>query len=727
MARRDMPMKTRFYRLDSQDQTQVWFTPGGGMPALLYWGEPLPAACDMNMLALALQPAVPHGGLDVPERVSWLPEPGRGFTDMPGLALRRGERHLYTQFELLGAEASEEGWDFRLQDPAAQLELLLRLRLHADSGVFSADVCLTNVGHDELQVDHMASLALPVPRRLSERLSLTGRWAAEFQPVREPVGRAAWLQESRVGRSSHHAFPGVTLMEPGTQASCGEAWSCQLAWSGNHRLLVQPLRLGGVQLQAGELLLPGELSLKLGESAASPKLHLCRSGQGLGALRRAWHRFVRDRVLPQNRAPRPVQFNTWEATYFDHDAARLQALATTAAALGVERFVLDDGWFAGRRHDRAGLGDWKPCPERYPQGLAPLASHCQALGMSFGLWVEPEGVSQDSALFRAHPSWVLGVDGLEQPLGRHQHVLNMGLSEAREHLHEQLSALLRSAPIQYLKWDMNRDMTHAAGQDGRVAARQHVRGLYQLIDQLRTEFPALEIETCASGGARADLGMLHRATRVWVSDCNDPIERQRMQRALLNYLPPEVMGVHVGDAASHTTGRVSSMPLRTLNALLGHFGLEADLLKLTPDESQHLREAIAFYKSGRSWHEGASVQVLDHDESGLLATSLVAADGSRGWVTVVSTTSQAEAIAAPLRLQGLEREAHYRVRVHPLWPAQPQLSKRPAGPFTGDIDLILAGQALLQAGLALPVMQPGTGVLLCLQRLQATAGLLVSP
>jgi alpha-galactosidase len=711
-------MKTRFYRLDSQDQTQVWFTPGGGMPALLYWGEPLPAACDMDMLALALQPAVPHGGLDVPERVSWLPEPGRGFTDMPGLALRRGERHLYTQFQLLGAEAAEDGWDFRLQDAATKLELLLRLRLHADSGVFSADVHLTNTGDDDLHVDYMASLALPVPRRLSERLSLTGRWAAEFQPVRESLGRAAWLQESRVGRSSHHAFPGVTLMEPGTHATRGEAWSWQLAWSGNHRLLVQPLRLGGVQLQAGELLLPGELSLKPGESTASPTLHLCRSSQGLGALSQAWHRFVRDRVLPQNRAPRPVQFNTWEATYFDHDPSRLQALATTAAALGVERFVLDDGWFAGRHHDRAGLGDWTPCPERYPQGLAPLAVHCQDLGMSFGLWVEPEGVSQDSAFFRAHPGWVLGVDGLEQPLGRHQYVLNLDLREAREHLHAQLSALLRSAPIQYLKWDMNRDMTHAAGLGGRAAARQHVRGLYQLIDQLRTEFPELEIETCASGGARADLGMLQRTTRVWVSDCNDPIERQRMQRALLNYLPPEVMGVHVGDATSHTTGRVSSMPLRTLNALLGHFGLEADLLKLAPDEWQHLREAIAFYKSARSWHAGATAQTLDHDEPGLMATSLLAADGSRGWVTVISTASHAEALAAPLRLQGLDRKAHYRVRVHPLWPAHPRHSKRSAGPFPDGVDLVLPGQALLHAGLALPVMLPGTGVLWYLERLQ---------
>lgn len=715
-------MKTRFHRLDTAEQTQVWMTPGGRMPECLYWGEPLPADCDLAMLARALQPALPHGGLDVPERVSWLPEPGQGFTDMPGLALRRGERHLFTQFLLESADPAAEGWDFRLHDPAARLRLMLRLRVHAASHVLSFDACLSNEGDDDLQVDHMVTLALPIPRHLSERLALTGRWAAEFQAAREPVGRATWLQESRVGRTSHHAYPGLVLMEPGTNAFRGEAWSVQLAWSGNHRLLVQPLRLGGAQLQAGELLLPGELTVKPGESTHAPTVHLCRSSQGLNSLSLAWHRFVRERVLPSPTAPRPVQFNTWEATYFDHDTRRLQALASKAAELGVERFVLDDGWFVGRHNDRAGLGDWMPCPDRYPQGLAPLAEHCQALGMSFGLWVEPEGVSQDSALFRAHPDWVMGVPGLAQPLARHQYVLNLGLAQAREHLRGQLSLLLHNAPIRYLKWDMNRDMTHSGSPDGRAATRQHVLGVYRLMDELRQEFPDLEIETCASGGARADLGMLQRASRVWVSDCNDPIERQRMQRALLSFLPPEVMGIHVGDAQSHTTGRVSGMPLRTLNALCGHLGLEADLLKLTPDETRHLKEAIDFYKSQRAWLHNASVRALELDEAGLLATSVMAADQTRGWVVVVATTALSQAIPGPLRIQGLDLDATYRVHVHPLWAADARHCKRPAGLFEEGAELTLPACALQQSGLALPILLPGTGALLCLERLPSPDG-----
>lgn len=411
-------MGTSYHRLDDLDQTQIWVAPEGGMPQLLYWGDPLPADCDLAVLEQALRPALPHGALDVSEPVSWLPEPGCGFTDAPGLALRRGARHLYTRFRLEAAQQTAQGWTFRMRDPDAALALLLHIELHAGSGVLSAHCRLSNEGEDALSVDALASLALAVPGRLRERLSFTGRWAAEFQAVREPVGRAGWMQESRVGRTSHHAYPGIVLMERGTHATQGEAWSLQLAWSGNHRLLVQAMRTGGLQVQAAGLLLPGEVTLQPGASCTSPTVHLCRSPAGLRLLSLRWQRFVRARVLPPPRGPRRVQFNSWEAAYFDHDCQRMQALARRVAVLGVERFVLDDGWFTDRRDDRRGLGNWEPCPERYPQGLAPLAACCAALGMQFGLWVEPEGVSPDSALHRDHPDWILGVPGLQQPLGR---------------------------------------------------------------------------------------------------------------------------------------------------------------------------------------------------------------------------------------------------------------------------------------------------------------------
>jgi len=711
-------LSTTYHRLDDGDQTQVWMSVEAGMPQLLYWGDSLPADCDMSTLGRALQAAVPHGGLDVAESVSWLPEPGRGFTDEPGLALRRGAHHLYTRFSLESAQATDQGWTFHLRDPGAALSLELHIELHAGSGVLSAHCRLTNDGCDALGVDALASLALPLPTRLRERLSLTGRWAAEFQAAREPVGRAAWVQESRVGRTSHHAYPGLVLMEAGTHATQGEAWSLQLAWSGNHRLIVQALRGGGLQMQAAELLLPGEVTLEPGECLKSPTVHLCRSPAGLRALSLRWHRFLRERVVPKPRGPRLVQLNSWEAAYFDHDCLRMQALAHRAAGLGVERFVLDDGWFAGRRDDRAGLGDWEPCPERYPQGLAPLGARCQALGLQFGLWVEPEGVSRDSALYRDHPDWILSVPGLEQPLGRHQYVLNLGLGDARDYLWRKLSELLRSAPIQFLKWDMNRDMTHAAGPGGASAVRQHVLGLYRLMDDLRQAFPSLEIETCASGGARADLGILQRTSRIWVSDCNDPLERQRMHRAALTFLPAELMGVHIGAARSHTTGRYADIGLRTLASLFGHPGIEADPITFSEAEVRHLREAIAFYKAERTWLAEAEVAAIDHEDPALLATSAVAADGRRALVTVVAADRAAHAVPGPLRVPGLVAAGHYRVSPHPLWAPDPRHGKCAAGPFLPGGVVTLAGQTLHRAGVALPILHPGTGILLVLDRVR---------
>ena len=713
-------MSTPFYRLDAPDQTLVLMTPQGRMPQLLYWGDALPLACDLQSLAQALEPALPHGGLDVAEVVSWLPEPGRGFTDAPGLALRRGERQLYTHFNLSRAVSTDSGWIFELCDPAAGLDLTLSLRLHAGSGVFSADATLRNIGNDILSIDHLATLVMPVPAHFTEQQSLGGRWAGEFQAHRQPIGQGGWLQESRVGRTSHHAYPGLVVMGRGTDATQGEAIAVQLAWSGNHRVLLQALRLGGFQLQVGELLLPGEATLLPAHTHTAPTVHLARSSTGLRALSLRWHRFVRDRIVPLPAGPRPVQFNTWEATYFNHDAERLRALADRAAALGVERFILDDGWFAGRHHDRAGLGDWVPCPERYPDGLAPLAAHCQALGMQFGLWVEPEGANADSDLFRAHPDWVLDVHGVpkqEQPLGRQQYVLNLSLPAVREHLLAQLSALLRSAPISFLKWDMNRDMTYVAGPDGRAAARAHVLGLYTLVDDLRRLHPALEIESCASGGARADLGLLTRCSRVWVSDNNDPIERQAMQRALLAFLPPELMGVHVGDARSHATGRVADMPLRTLNALFGHFGIEADVLKMTDAEANHLAAAIKVYKVARGWLHTADITPIDHPDAGVLATLALAADGQQAWVTVLAVARPRDAITAPLRLPGLNPHALYAVSLHPLWPPPMRGGKTLTALERISVPLVLPGLALGAAGLALPALQPGSGLLLQLRRI----------
>jgi alpha-galactosidase len=712
-------MDDAYFRLDGPDTTQVWHSPARTMPRLLYWGAPLPIDENLAALGAAIEQPLPQGALDVEEVVSWLPEPGRGFTDHPGLSLRRGERLLHTQFVLDRARPDGAGgWRFELADAANLLALELTLQLDRESGVVSARTELCNHGTEALAVDALATIALPLDASLEQRIAFGGRWTREFQAEREPIGGTAWLQESRTGRTSHHAWPGVILAARGTHWADGEAMAAQLAWSGNHRLLLQRCRLGATQLQLGELLLPGEVRLEPGGRHVTAAAHLVRTQRGLRDLALRWHRFVRAQVLPPQ-APeraRRVQFNSWEATYFEHDRERLFALAERAAAMGVERFVLDDGWFAGRRNDRAGLGDWWPCPERYPQGLAPLAAHCRALGMQFGLWVEPEGVNADSDLYRAHPDWVLGVPGRQQPLGRQQYVLDLGRPDVREHLFDRLSAVLRSAPIDYLKWDMNRDMTHAAGADGRAGARAHVVGVYALMDRLRSAFPALEIESCASGGARADLGILARARRIWASDCNDPLERQRIHAGFLAWLPPELMGAHVGDERSHTTGRHASLALRTMTALFGHFGIEADLLKMADAQRTQLARAVAEYKAQRAWLIDAQITPIDPPHESLSTILASAADGHCAWLSVVAIDRAPSALLAPLKIPIPDLSASYELAFHPLWPADRTVGVKRPSAWVRTGALTLGGHALAQRGLALPPPLPGGGYIVTLRR-----------
>ncbi|HQN52708.1 MAG TPA: alpha-galactosidase, partial [Phenylobacterium sp.] len=350
--------------------------------------------------------------------------------------------------------------------------------------------------------------------------------------------------------------PYMLVGEAGFSQATGEVTGAHLAWSGDARMLAERLRDGRIQLQGGELFLPGEVSLAPGETYDTPILYAARSGAGLNGLSDRFHPFVREVILGGRlkAKPRPVHFNTWEAVYFRHDLTELKALADLAAEVGAERFILDDGWFKGRNDDTTSLGDWIPDAAKYPNGLTPLIDRVRGLGLEFGLWVEPEMANLDSDLVRAHPDWLLHVDDRAQPVGRGQYVLDLTRPEVADHLFARLDALLAQHEIGYLKWDMNRDLTHAASR-GRPASRRQTLAVYALIDRLRAAHPDVEIESCASGGGRADFEILKRTDRIWTSDCNDPVERQTIQQGFSIFFPPEVMGAHVGPAASHTTAR----------------------------------------------------------------------------------------------------------------------------------------------------------------------------
>ena len=385
----------------------------------------------------------------------------------------------------------------------------------------------------------------------------------------------------------------VVLGEGETHHS-GLVHALQLAWSGDSRLSVERDDEGFWLVSAGAVLQPGDVVLGPGESYAAPQAILAVSTHGRNGAAAQHHAAVRAQIGWPGGAmrPRPVHLNSWEACYFDHDEARIGELAEAAAAIGIERFVLDDGWFKGRGDDTAGLGDWTCDPVKYPHGLKPLADKVRALGMEFGLWVEPEMVNPDSDLYRAHPDWALHASGRAQPTARNQLVLNMALAEVREHLFGALDALLRAVPIAYFKWDHNRDLAPAGG-----AAQ--VAGTYDLLARLRTAHPAVEIEGCAGGGGRSDAGMAAYVQRFWTSDNIDAVSRVSMQRGFLAFLPPEMMGSHVGASPAHATGRTQALGFRAGVAMPGHFGVELDPRKLDARDRAELADWIAFHKAWR--------------------------------------------------------------------------------------------------------------------------------
>ena len=475
-----------------------------------------------------------------------------------------------------------------------------------------------------------------------------------------------------------------------------------VGWSGNQVSYAERMYNGLRVLGGGELLLPGEGQLAAGETYTSPWLHAA-FGDGLNQVSRAFHRYLRSRPS-HPRSPRPVVANTWEATYFDHDLEKLSALAERAAEAGAERFVLDDGWFLGRRDDTAGLGDWTVDPAVWPNGLKPLIDRVDELGMQFGLWVEPEMINLDSELARAHPEWIFRAGGREGIATRQQYVLDLGHPQAYAHIAERLHALLDEYDIDYLKWDHNRMVVEAGHwPTGVPGVHRHTQAVYRLMDELRAKHPGLEIESCAGGGGRIDLGILDRTDRVWPSDCLDALERQQIQRYTQLLVPPELMGTHLGDAEAHTTRRRHHLAFRAATAVWGHMGIEWDLTAASPGKRAEVRRWVELHKSLRPLLHSGDVVVGDHPDPAVWINGVVAPDGSQA---VFGITTVDRSVTFPLGrvcLPGLAPDITYEVT--PLPPADtfPGARQFPGWWSTG---VRLSGRTLTEVGVQIPAMFP---------------------
>lgn len=703
-----------FARLDGRT-TSLIVDCRGDAPAVLHWGPKLAASLDpMDLVVLATHEAAPCSPI-APAPLALTPLLGHGFPGASGLQAHRNGQGWATFTRIDRVDQIAPGVvEIVSIDAHNAIQLTHRLELQPDQDVLVASTTLKNLGSETLVVDACAAPTLPLPPEASHLIHLDGRWSGEFQMRRTLIGQGAMVRENRRGRSSHDAFPGlIAECAPASEAS-GEVYGFHLGWSGNHRIHAETLSDARAFVQMGELFMPGELRLAPGATYGSPKLYAGYSDAGLSGLSRGYHDWMRAR--PEHarlRAkPRPVHYNTWEAVYFDHDQDKLAKLVDAAAAIGAERFVLDDGWFKGRRGDTAGLGDWYVDEGVYPNGLKPLIDHVLASGMEFGLWVEPEMVNPESDLFRAHPEWVLGCAPAPQLPFRNQLVLDFGRPEVRDHLYARLDALLTEHPIAYLKWDMNRDISHPGGADGSAGAHAHVLGLYEVLDRLRAAHPAVEIESCASGGGRVDFAVLERTDRIWTSDSNDALDRLSIQKGASLFVPAELMGAHVGPTDCHITGRRVSMATRVSTALFGHFGIEANLLALTDDERAELAEGVALHKDLRDLIHTGDLHRLDRPANEN-AFGIVAKDGAQAVFAYTLIREQDAYFAGRLRLAGLDAQAHYKVKL--VWPKA--LTTRSSLVDVLREGVTLDGRTLMAVGLQLPRMHPQAAFILRLDRL----------
>ena len=687
-----------YARLDGEGLSLVFVLEEGGCADCAYAGARLPDAEDLATLVTLGQRGRHESQPDNPLR------PGLA----PVITLSRLGQALVVDWSLAEWRLSDQTITLSFRDALCAVEAQIDWRIGAGD-VIECQTRLTNCGDEPLSLQQIAALSFPLPRRFTSMTRFAGRWASEMRESRRAIAPDGHFAQSEIGKPGFEGGNWLLLDDPAT----GEALGTHLAWSGDFvsRIVCDNPSSGDgrAQLQLAARLDMGAIDLRAGASFETPKAVVALAGSR-AQMAQSFHTFLREEVLcaRQDWGPRKVHCNSWEALGFALSETKLMRLAEDAEAIGAERFVLDDGWFAGRRNDQTSLGDWKVSADLFPRGLDPLISRVQNLGMDFGLWVEPEMISPDSDLYRAHPDWCVHVEGRERPTMRGQLTLDLSLKAVADHLFAQLDALLNAHEIAYLKWDHNRDL-----QPIEPGGHKQTLALYALLDRLRAAHPDVEIESCASGGGRIDLGIMKRCDRVWPSDNNDPIERVRIMQSWSQFFPLEVLGNHVGPSPNPITGRRADIDFRCKVALFGHMGVEADPGAMSKPERRILAKHIALYKDWRDvLHTGHHWQ-LSHPDAGVFGQIVVGED--RALAMVAQTAFSPEFDAAPLRLAGLQPDAQYRVNLPQPWPSKASLYL--ANPQGWHDGITLSGRALMTQGLALPLTHPETAWAIALERL----------
>jgi alpha-galactosidase len=636
----------------------------------LYWGEKL--ATDHDFFPAHSRPE--HASFDSSETMTNNEYPGWGgrYYNEPALkvTLADGDRDLVLKYA--SHEVRGDTLVIRLKDIQYDLFVDLTYQVFAREDIIRKQAKIENHTSQVVTIESVQSGVWYVPAGEGYRLTyLTGRWAGETQLIREPINPGKKVFESRRGNTGHALNPWFAIDERGAaDEEHGRVWFGALGWSGNWKLVVEETPAAHqVRVTAGYNDFDFSWPLAPGESLATPPYYGGFSSQGFGEASRLLHRFERDQILPDRAQPhaRPVLYNSWEATEFNVDEAGQKALAEKAARIGVELFVMDDGWFGRRNNDHAGLGDWFVNPQKFPNGLHPLIDYVNSLGMKFGLWFEPEMVNPDSDLYRRHPDWAMNFPGRPRSEARNQLVLNMARDDVKEYIFGVLDKMLSENDIKYIKWDMNRHFGEPGWAEVPVAAQKeiwvkYVRNVYEIIDRLRAGHPSLEIESCSGGGGRVDLGILERVNEVWTSDNTEAFDRLRIQEGFSFAYAPKIMSAWVTDVPN-MNGRSTPLNFRFLVAMQGALGIGANLNHWSAEDFALATKMVGAYKGIRETvQEGNLYRLFSPREGDLTANEYVSNDGRKAALFAFLHSQQYLRPAPTLYLRGLDADAPYRIK-----------------------------------------------------------------
>ncbi|HVC46059.1 MAG TPA: alpha-galactosidase [Terracidiphilus sp.] len=666
---------TKVFRLDGGNVTYAFGVNGRGELQQLYWGGRL-AATDAIPKAVPMPEVASFDSsyTNTPqEYVGW----GAGLFVEPALKVTfaDGNRDLVLHYASHTEVAN--GFDVVLKDILRPIYVTLHYRMDPASGILARSATIENRGNEEVTLEQVAAAAWALPPAHYSLNYLTGRWAGEWTLNQETLKPGERVMESRRGSTGHQANPWFAIQEGKPSEEHGEVWFGALAWSGSWRITVEEDQLDAVRVTGGFNPFDFGYVLHPGQSLETPVFYGGYSANGLGGASRILHRYELAHILPHrigtgedaHPKPRPVIYNSWEATGFNVNEAGQIALAERAAALGVDRFVMDDGWFGQRKNDHAGLGDWYVNPQKFPHGLKPLIDKVHALGMDFGLWVEPEMVNPDSDLYRKHPNWVLNFPGRPRSEQRNQLVLNLARPDVRAYVLGFLDKLLTDNDIAFLKWDYNRNWSEPGWDqlppnEQKKVYVEYTRSLYEILAKLKQRHPKVEIESCSGGGGRVDLGILRYADEVWPSDNTDPFDRVSQQWGFSYPYTGQIMMAWVTDSPHWLNDRSTSLTYRMLSSMEGSLGIGANITKWTPEEMATAKGLIAAYKEVQPTIVQGDLYRLISPLNGseFAATEMVNRAKNQAVVFLYIHSTQEGRGFPRLKLEGLDPAAEYTLR-----------------------------------------------------------------